>query len=304
MRIIYGTETTNIDITNYCINSLMENNKITIPSGDKIRSLLFSDPSPNMEKKVFVQNNNEGQFFQCDSNREINIYFKDTDGVLNIHEKLKINHGSFKDELPEQRLAYMFLKGDEKVLEIGGNIGRNSMIISSILNDSKNLLVLESDEEIAKHLIENKELNNLNFNIETKALSKNKLIQRGWNTKESDILEPGYKWIETCNYNYLKDKYQLIFDTLVVDCEGAFYFIIRDFPEILENVNLIIVENDYVNHDNYNYVIDKLKQNGFKCVYMEYLAEASWSPCMRHFFEVWMKTNNDNLIEIYTSQHL
>jgi FkbM family methyltransferase len=304
MKIIYGTETTNIDITNFCINKLMENNKITIPSSDKARCLLFSDPSPNMEKKIFVQNNNEGQFFYCDNNKEINIYFKDSNDVLNLHKKLKINHGSFKEELPEQRLVYMFLKGDEKVLEIGGNIGRNSMIISSILNDSKNLLVLESNSEISKLLIENKELNNLNFNIEAKALSKNKLIQRGWNTKESDILEPEYKWVEICDYNYLKDKYQLIFDTLVVDCEGAFYFIVRDFPEILENVNLIIMENDYVNHDNYNYVIDKLKNNGFNCVYMEYLAEASWSPCMRNFFEVWKKSNNDNSIEIYTSQHL
>lgn len=37
------------------------------------------------------------------------------------------------------------------------------------------------------------------------------------------------------------------FDALAVDCEGAFYYILLDMPEILEHVKLIIIENDY--HD-------------------------------------------------------
>lgn len=301
MKIIYGTESANIDITNHCMTNLLENDKITIPAGEKIRNLLFSDPVPNVDKKLFVQNNNNSLFFKYDNNEEVNIYLKNTDEIFKIHENLKINHGSLKEELPEQRLAYMFLKGDETVLEIGGNIGRNSLVMANILTDGKRLVVLESDENNARMLNENKDLNNLNFNIEAKALCKNKLMQQGWDTIEGDELKEGYKWVETCDYNYLKDKYQLNFDTVVADCEGAFYYILRDFPELLDGVNLVIMENDYRSLDNYNYVANCLSESGMKKVYMESLLEAAWSPCVRNFFEVWKRTNAN---DVYISQHL
>jgi FkbM family methyltransferase len=301
MKIVYGTESANIDITNFCITNLLENDKITIPAGEKVRNLLFSDPVPNVNKKLFVQNNNNSLFFSYDNTEEVNIYLKNTDGIFKLHENLKINHGSLKEELPEQRLAYMFLKGDETILEIGGNIGRNSLVMANILTDDKRLVVLESDENNARILNENKDLNNLNFNIEAKALCKNKLMQQGWITSEGDELKEGYRWVETCDYNYLKDKYQLKFDTIVADCEGAFYYILRDFPEVLDGVNLVIMENDYTSIDNYNYVADSLTKNGLKKVYMEYLIDANWSPCVRNFFEVWKRTNTN---DVYISQHL
>jgi hypothetical protein len=37
----------------------------------------------------------------------------------------------------------------------------------------------------------------------------------------------------------------MCFDTLVLDCEGAFYYILQDTPEILEGIKLLIMENDY-----------------------------------------------------------
>ena len=65
-----------------------------------------------------------------------------------------------------------YLKSDDKVLEIGSNIGRNTLVISSILNDSMNLVTLESDYNICEQLIENKNINNFKFHIENSALSK------------------------------------------------------------------------------------------------------------------------------------
>ena len=82
-----------------------------------------------------------------------------------LHKILKINHGTFDEEFPEQMMASLFINGDEKVLEIGGNIGRNSLIISKLLHEEKNLVVLESCLENAKILEENRNLNNLSFNI-------------------------------------------------------------------------------------------------------------------------------------------
>lgn len=121
-------------------------------------------------------------------------------------------------------MAIRYLTGNEKVLEIGGNIGRNSLIIASILNNNNNnnFVTLESDGNISKQLIENRDLNNFNFYIESSALSKRKLIQKVWDTIPSDTLQEGYNWINTITFHELKIKYNIDFDTLILDCEGAF----------------------------------------------------------------------------------
>ena len=77
-----------------------------------------------------------------------------------------------KEELAEQKMVVRYLSGQEKVLEIGGNIGRNSLVIASILENSNNLVTLESDVNISKALSQNRDLNNMKFHIESSALSK------------------------------------------------------------------------------------------------------------------------------------
>lgn len=54
--------------------------------------------------------------------------------LIELHKNIRFNYGSLSDEFPEQVMSLMFLTGDEKVLKLGGNIGRNSMIIAYILN--------------------------------------------------------------------------------------------------------------------------------------------------------------------------
>jgi len=183
-------------------------------------------------------------------------------------------------------MAVRYLNGNEKVLEIGGNIGRNSLVIASILENDANFVTLESDKSISKQLKENRDLNNFGFHIENAALSNRKLIQRGWNTKPSDILEKGYKWVNTITFNELKEKYNIVFDTLVLDCEGAFYYILLDTPEILDNINLIIMENDYLDISHKEYVDNVLIKNKF---YRDYVQTGGWGPCYNNFFEVWKK---------------
>ncbi len=126
----------------------------------------------------------------------------------------------------------------------------------------------------------------MNFNIECSALSKRKLIQQGWNTIVSDIVYPGYNEINTITYNQLCEKYKIAFDTLVLDCEGAFYYILTDMPEILNGIKTIIMENDY--HDiNHKYIINNiLKEAGFR---IDYIRGEGWGPCANFFFEVWKR---------------
>ena len=112
--------------------------------------------------------------------KDIHTICMNTNKIQHLHSILKIKHGNFKQELPEQKMIVKYLSGYNKVLEIGSNIGRSSLIIGSILKEknNNNFVTLESDKEIAEQLLENKELNNMNFYIENSALSKRSLIQK------------------------------------------------------------------------------------------------------------------------------
>jgi FkbM family methyltransferase len=205
-----------------------------------------------------------------------------------IQSSLKLDFGTFIDEYPEQMMAVRYLTGSEKVLEIGGNIGRNSLIIASILNSNNNnsFVTLESDTEIAKQLLHNKNQNNLNFFVENSALSKRNLIQKSWDTIVSDELLDGYKKVNIINFEQLREKYNIDFDTLVLDCEGAFYYILLDMPEILDNIKLIIMENDYLNESHKKYIDNVLREKGF---IVDYIEGGGWGHFANNFFEVWKK---------------
>lgn len=308
ITIKYGIRDKSIDITQICFSRFRKDDKIYIPSTEHIRVMYFSDPLQNVHKSIIIKINEEETEFDeyhhvtidLSANRIISVSDTEIDRKLeSIHYKLQMKHGELHDELPEQKTAIRFLTGYEKILEIGGNVGRNSLVIASILRDSSDLVTLESDSEIAEQLVENRDINNLYFHIENRALSKNKLIQKGWDTKPSDILEDGFFWVKTFTYDDLKSKYNIQFDTLVIDCEGAFYYILQDFPEILENIQLIIIENDFTELSHKQYVDKILKDNHFKIMYKE--GGAFWVAKFEHlwdnFYEVWRRFDSIENIE-------
>jgi len=303
-KIFYGVKDECIDVTDICWKDCRYGDYIMIPPIDHKRTAKFTDPFPNILKSIFIHgteydvhqqiliNIQKHQVVAIDirhNNNDDNI--KNNEKLEQLHKRLTIKHGSFSEELPEQMMAIRYLKGHEKVLEIGGNVGRNSMIISSILAEKQNydVVVLESDTEVALQLTENRDLNHLLFHIEPSALSKRKLIQKGWDTKPSDVLEDEHHWVPTITLSELYSKYKIDFDTLIVDCEGAFYYILMDMPEILDNIKLIIMENDYHYMNHKNYVDDMLSKNGF---YVDYTESGGWGPscpCSSFFFETWKK---------------
>jgi FkbM family methyltransferase len=302
--IFYGTNEYKIDITKIAIECSIINNIVYIPAGDEQRSMLFNvDPVRGVLKNIYIVYQgketvypyttsvyidiNENKFYQIDTLpdhvKKVNsIYEK----LMSIQSSLKIDYGNFLDENPEQIMSVLYFKGHEKVLEIGGNIGRNSLIISKLLNNSSNLLTLECDPHFCSQLYHNRNLNSLNFNIENAAISKRPLIQRGWDTMVSEELLEGYKKVNCITYDQLIAKWNINFDTLVIDCEGAFYYILMDFPHILNNINLIITENDYHVLDHKIYIDNILKQNGF---YVDYSRPGGWGPCSEFFYQVWKK---------------
>lgn len=104
-----------------------------------------------------------------------------------IHSNIRLIHGDIKDEYSEQLMTSMYLPSNAKVLELGGNVGRNSCIIGSILKDGRNLVTIEPSKIWAKQIEENRDYNGLHFNVEAVAVSKVPLIQCGWITIPSEI---------------------------------------------------------------------------------------------------------------------
>ena len=301
-QIRYGVHDRMVDVTQICLNQLATAHIINIPRGDAARSQYFSDPVFGVLKNVYITigectttyedscdvqiNMLDGSIVKNSNDKTVDVNAK----IREIHASLKIKYGGFHEELPEQKMAARYLTGNEKVLELGGNVGRNTLVIAQILKSVQgncaNFVSLECDPSIAQQLTENRDLNNFDFHIENSALSKRRLMQKGWDTVVSDVLEPEYKWINTITLDELNAKYPIVFDTLVLDCEGAFYYILMDMPEILDNVKLIIMENDYHDIEKKKYIDEVMTSKQFR---RDYVEPGGWGPCLYNFFEVWVR---------------
>jgi FkbM family methyltransferase len=210
---------------------------------------------------------------------------KPEDKLNEIHKIVKFENGTMKDEFNEQVMSAMFLTGNEKVLEIGAHKGRNTLAIATMLNDDTQFVTLETDKAIFKDLVNNRDINNFRFHCENKALSLRKLRQHGMNTLLDSESREGYE-VQTITWDELNQKYNIPFDTLVLDCEGSFYYILKDMPTVLDNIKLIIMENDYPIYDRKQYLDDTLKEKGFSRVYCK---SGGFQPCFNNFWEVWKR---------------
>jgi FkbM family methyltransferase len=309
LRFYYGTLEKNIDITQKVAHV---GDYIVIPADDNVRAGLFTDPCFRTVKHILIAGlSNTLRAFD----HTVTVIIDErtntvlTDQVLarrlltqtpwspstrakSLHRLIDLTGGTMMHEFPEQCMALQFLKGDETVLEIGGNIGRNSLIMSSILDDSRRLVVLECSPQSAATLTLNRDRNGCHFQIEASALSARPLVQKGWNTMPSEEIPEGYTRVPTLTYSELQAKYALTFDTLVLDCEGAFYYILTDFPEILTSVKTIITENDYRNAEHKKEVERILLEKGFRSIYKEDggppAADAGFQD-LDQFYQVWQR---------------
>ncbi len=303
MKLLYGLPGRYLDVTHF-INEY----NCCIPLTDHARVKVFQkDPLPGELKHVqyiddydritniphsqyyILRKNEEGKYDSSLPFDESMIQ-KPEHKLQVLHSKLIMRHGSLNDEFPEQLLAVRFISPSDKVLELGGNIGRNSCVIGKLLDDSSNLVVLETNSKTCAQLMENRMLNNLSFKIENAALSKSRLVQKGWVTKpldpSNDIPSEHFE-VPTITWDNLKRKYMLDFTALVADCEGALYTILQEEPGFFSSFDTIIMENDYWQLSHKELVDSNLRDSGFTRIYVE---GGGWGPCKDFFYEVWKKT--------------
>jgi hypothetical protein len=188
-----------------------------------------------------------------------------TDRLENIYASLSKYHNSdihnrFKIERPEQELIAKFLPTDCCVLEMGGESGTTSLIINKILKDPSKHVIVEPSENSITKLLNVTNIYNTGFKIAHGFVGRNR--------------EEHEKLWDACKYKKMFDIYELEnlvnqkFDVLIIDCEGAFYNILIDIPEILDNIKLIIIEMDGPD-DRIPSIRNKLIENNFELVHSQ-----------------------------------
>lgn len=203
-----------------------------------------------------------------------------------LHEK--VVGVDMTGELPEQELLFRYIRGDSKVLELGGNIGRSSIVISKLLDNPQDHVVLESDPRSADQLRKNKKANGCGFQVVNAALSGTPILQKGWDSMPVyDTTPPpaGWDYVPTITWDELRQKHPIRFNTIVADCEGCMESIFRSYPQILDGIRTIVVENDAQFRDMraHEFISSFIARRGFRSVECRDLDTSH--PC---FFQVWV----------------
>ena len=141
-----------------------------------------------------------------------------------------------RTELPEQALIAKFLPRNCTVLELGGESGTTAIVIDKILRDPTQHIVVDPAMAAIKKMVGIKALTHSHFKTVRGFLGKNR--------KKQEELWDECKQCRMWDLKELEAMVSKKFDVLVVDCEGAFLPIVEDFPELLTNAKLIIIEMD------------------------------------------------------------
>jgi hypothetical protein len=178
---------------------------------------------------------------------------------LSKYDNNDMNH-RINTERPEQELIAKYLPNDCCVLEMGGESGTTSLIINKILKDPTKHVLVEPSQNSLPKLLKTQKIYNTQFKIAYGFVGRKR--------EEHEKLWSECKYRKMFDINELESLVNQKFDVLVIDCEGAFYNILIDMPEILDNIKLIIIEMDGPD-DKIPFIRNKLIQNNFELVHSQ-----------------------------------
>jgi len=168
-------------------------------------------------------------------------------------------------EIREQELLAYYLLPDDSVLELGARTGSSSIIISKKLKNGEKHVSVEPNPDTNKILQVNKDLFNAKFFILGGIIARTG-GDYWYYRKEERIVkyDTGMKCNTYC-FDELNKTYN--FTVLFADCEGSIQQIINEYPNIGNNLRLVIYERDMAKYCNYNFVDKYWKSKGFKTLY-------------------------------------
>lgn len=149
-------------------------------------------------------------------------------------------------EVEEAKYLKKYLANDAKVLELGGCIGYVSCLINKILIDKTQQVTLEANPKLINWIKKNRDANNCSFFVENSIISLKRenvfyihdLIVGGSTkrTATSEIIVNGV------DFDFLEKKYDIVFDTLVMDIEGGELDLLNNFKVNLSSFKRIFLE--------------------------------------------------------------
>lgn len=149
----------------------------------------------------------------------------------------------------ERKLVSDFIKGNERVLELGACIGIISCIVNKRLNDPSKHVVVEANPKVIPYLNNNKQMNGCKFSIENCVISSNKeeIFSFGDSIVSGSLLQKAGQVTSTAvkgvRIEDLEKNHHFEFDTLIIDIEGGEYNLLLENKNKLKQFRMIIIEN-------------------------------------------------------------
>ena len=169
-------------------------------------------------------------------------------------------HNRVNIERPEQEMIAKYLPADCCVLEMGGESGTTSLIINKLLKDPTKHVLVEPSQQSLPKLARTQEIYGTQFKVAHGFVGRNR--------EQHEALWEECKYRQMFDLRDLEEMVNQKFDVLIVDCEGAFFNILKDMPDILDAAKLIIIEMDGPD-DKVPFVRDTLIHNGFLLVHSQ-----------------------------------
>lgn len=171
-----------------------------------------------------------------------------------------------KIEYPEQVALYKYVKKDDVVLQLGGNIGTSCILVDKIVSNKSSQMCVEPNYKIGKILLKNKEEHNAKFMIIDGIITEKSGASMNMTDENTSIGARVY-----FNSDKHSDKVNTIslynlppFNVLFADCEGCLLQFLEEYHSFLSKIRLIIYERDVLDDDTYDKMEDKyIKKYGF-----------------------------------------
>jgi len=283
MRILYGMEYKQLDVTDIALKTCVLDGKLYIPPSEQRRSEMFSDPMPHYAKYIQISEKEieetpEEEIVKRIFNSQETIHFDPTINIESIPERMDLKRelqqlisscqvweGSREHQM--LLLVLTFVRKEARVLEVGGGgSGITSLVISAVLSDDHNLVVLEPNAFAFDRLAVTRELN-----------------QKTFRTEEAALCAP----VRQIGFQELESKYGIVFDTLVVECCAGFLESLRNSHGMLDLIQMIIIKNEFTDPCQKETVDEIFYFNGFRRFHAESGGRGlEYSPDM---FVVWIR---------------
>jgi len=177
-------------------------------------------------------------------------------------------------EKREMNIAQKFIDPESTVLELGARYGTVSVITNKKLRDPTKHVVVEPDSAVWEALESNRDFHDCQFGVVKGVLSKKPSFLKRTRNKYANFISSRSDGEKVRNFDFdqLQRDYGLLFDTLIIDCEGCMEQLMKDFPNILDNINFITFEQDYDCASkpagspkcNYDWIKAELRRRDFK----------------------------------------